>query len=165
MFFDIKNNTLFKMVNKTILIIAQNRGRGSGNVVKQQASYLTAQNHKVIVMYPGNQCSETKAIDIDIRLHTNIIPVHEYLINEKNQKPVHSMPVKEAFGYITDYENALEEAVKQYLPDLIITHHANISTVAVCKVARKYKLPYIVFIHGTGVEPRFGKLFNTRYDD
>lgn len=153
------------MGNKTILIIAQNKGRGSGIVVRQQASYLTTQNHKIIVMYPDNQHSETELININIGLHTNIIPVHEYLTTEKNQKPVHSMSEREAFEYIIDYENALEEAVKQHTPNLIIAHHANISTVAACKVARKYDIPYIVFIHGTGVEPRFGELFDTKYDD
>ena len=75
------------MAKKTIIIISQNKGRGSGVVISQQAKFLKNKGHKVILMYPGNQMFGNGTIDINIPLHTNVIPVHENLPNEKSQKP------------------------------------------------------------------------------
>ena len=38
--------------------------------------------------------------------------------------------------------------------DIIIGHHANITAIATYRVAKKYNKPYVLFLHGTGIEPR-----------
>ncbi len=38
--------------------------------------------------------------------------------------------------------------------DIVIGHHANLSSVAVADVCREAGKPWVLFIHGTGIEPR-----------
>jgi glycosyltransferase involved in cell wall biosynthesis len=56
-----------------------------------------------------------------------------------------------AESIIDDFETTID-SVGQL--DVIVAHHANLSTVAAARVARRRGIPYIVFAHGTGIEPR-----------
>ena len=46
--------------------------------------------------------------------------------------------------------------------DLFIGHHANLSAIATARVARKQDKPYVLFLHGTGIEPRHHGHFDDR---
>jgi len=92
------------------------------------------------------------ADNIDIELHSDVVPVHEYLpVADTAQRPVPTMDGPVAHRYAADYEAALDRIDDI---DLILVHHATISAVAAHAVARRRHIPYIVFIHGTGIEPR-----------
>jgi len=45
--------------------------------------------------------------------------------------------------------------------DVFIGHHANLSAVATARVAREEGKPFVLFLHGTGIEPRL----HGHYDD
>jgi glycosyltransferase involved in cell wall biosynthesis len=62
------------------------------------------------------------------------------------------MTEAESSAIVDDFERAIEQLGAI---DLIVAHHANVSTVAVARVARRRGIPYVVFVHGTGIEPRF----------
>ena len=38
--------------------------------------------------------------------------------------------------------------------DVVIGHHANLCAIATARVARRHGKPYVLFLHGTGIEPR-----------
>jgi glycosyltransferase involved in cell wall biosynthesis len=61
------------------------------------------------------------------------------------------MDTAEALAYVADYAAALTEGAAD--ADLIIGHHANISAIAVARVALRRGIPYVIFVHGTGIEP------------
>lgn len=136
-----------------IAILLLNQGRGSGEVAREHVKHLIKQGHKVYFLYPGNGGEIDGAMNIDIKLHSDILPVHEYLPSAGDyQKQVARMSHEEMMGYLNDYEKYLEEIASDV--DIFIAHHANLSCVAVNKVATKYNKPYTVFVHGTGIEPR-----------
>ena len=62
------------------------------------------------------------------------------------------MSYKEVYKYIKDYEKDITYIITKV--DIILFHHANISTVAVSNLCKKYSVSYIVFIHGTTIELR-----------
>ncbi len=62
--------------------------------------------------------------------------------------------------YLPDYESALETIAKDI--DIFIGHHANLSAVAVHNIATKYNKPYVLFVHGTGIEPRHEGLWHDK---
>lgn len=94
----------------------------------------------------------------DIKLHSNVMPVHEYLpVHDENQRRVPSMPTGMATRYAADYVAALADLGPV---DLILAHHATITAVAARAVARARGIPYVVFVHGTGIEPRFSGGFS-----
>ncbi len=62
------------------------------------------------------------------------------------------MSYEEVYPYVEDYERALEEFVDDV--DIVIGHHANLTAIATCRVARSRAKPYVLFLHGTGIEPR-----------
>ena len=68
------------------------------------------------------------------------------------QMPVFEMPQSMAASIIEDFEAAIDALGSRV--DVIVAHHANLSTAAVARVARRRGIPYVVFTHGTGVEPR-----------
>lgn len=142
-----------------IAILLLNKGRGSGEVAREHAKHLMKLGHKVFFMHPMIGEGISGAENIDIKLHTNITPVHEYLPSVgENQKQVARMTNAEMKSYLPDYENALESIISDI--DVIIGHHANLSAVAVANVAKKYNKPYVIFVHGTGIEPRHHGLWN-----
>lgn len=142
-----------------IAILLLNQGRGSGEVARQHVKYLIKQGHKVYFLYPGIGKGIKGAVNIDIKLHTSIKPVHEYLPSAgKNQKQVAQMSHEEMVNYLVDYEEALSEIADQV--DIFIGHHANLSAVAVHNVAKQFNKPYVLFLHGTGIEPRHEGLWD-----
>jgi len=81
-----------------------------------------------------------------------VLPVHEYLPRHDGpQQAASKMPESMAGSIIDDFERAID-AIDHF--DVIVAHHANLSTAAVARVARRRDIPYVVFTHGTGIEPR-----------
>ncbi len=143
-----------------IAILLLNHGRGSGEVTRQQVRYLLSQGHQVDYVQPQTGSGIAGAYDSVVNLHTEILPVHEYLPSAgKKQKAVSTMTYNEAAAYLPAYENALETIIQEV--DIIIGHHANLSAIATHNVAQRHKKPYVLFLHGTGIEPRH----QGQYDD
>ncbi|MCB2208872.1 MAG: glycosyltransferase family 4 protein [Bacteroidetes bacterium] len=147
-----------------IAIILLNKGRGSGEVARQHTRFLLKQKHQVYFMHPDIGDGVPGAHNIDIQLHSDIIPVHEYLPSAgEEQKQVASMDFDEMMAYLPDYEKALNSIADDI--DIIIGHHANITAIATYRVAIKYNKPYVLFLHGTGIEPRhLGKWDDRSWD-
>lgn len=142
-----------------IAILLLNKGRGSGEVAREHVRHLLKLGHKVYFLYPGNDGEIAGAENVDIKLHTQIIPVHEYLPSAgKEQSQVARMNHKEMMAYLPDYENALRSVAADV--DIFIGHHANISAIAVHNVAKEFNKPYVLFLHGTAIEPRLEGLWN-----
>ena len=147
-----------------VAILLLNAGRGSGEVARQHARHLVGTGHTVHFMHPAvGECVEG-AINKDIPLHSPVTPVHEHLPSAgENQKQVARMSFEEATAYVADYARALEEVAGEV--DLFFGHHANLSAVATAQVAREVGKPYVLFLHGTGIEPRHQGGYNDRVWD
>lgn len=144
-----------------IAILLLNKGRGSGEVAREHVRHLLKLGHKVYFLHPGIGQGIKGAENIDIRLHTDVYPVHEYLPSAgTTQKQVASMTHSEMLAYLPDYEKALESIAKDV--DIFIGHHANLSAVAVHNVAEKFSKAYVLFLHGTGIEPRHEGLWDDK---
>jgi len=142
-----------------IAILLLNKGRGSGEVAREHVRHLLKQGHTVYLLYPGNKNSVPGAFNIDVPLPASITPVHEYLPSAGNdQKQVARMSFEEMAPYLTAYESAIENIADEV--DIFIGHHANLSAVAVYHVAKKFNKPYVLFLHGTGIEPRHEGLWD-----
>ncbi|MDP2722366.1 MAG: glycosyltransferase family 4 protein [Bacteroidales bacterium] len=142
-----------------IAILLLNKGRGSGEVAREHVKHLLTLGHTVYFLYPGNTEGVDGAVNIDIQLHTHIYPVHEYLPSAGvDQKQVARMSAGEMSSYARDYELALETIAGEV--DIFIGHHANVTAVAVHRIAKKYNKPYVLFVHGTGIEPRHHGLWD-----
>jgi glycosyltransferase involved in cell wall biosynthesis len=138
-------------VNVAILLL--NAGRGSGEVARRQAEYLVREGCRVHFMHPRVGDGVPGAVNVDIPLHSPVVPVHEYLPSAGDtQEQVASMTHERAMTYLADYERALQDVVADV--DIVYGHHANISAVATARVARAAGKPYVLFLHGTGIEPR-----------
>jgi hypothetical protein len=108
-------------------------------------------HHEVILMHPDVGAGVAGCRNIDIELHSDILPVHEYLPSAGDkQKPVSSMSCDEAIAYATHYEAALEPVVDDV--DIVIGHHANLCAIATARDARRHGKPYVLFLHGTGIQ-------------
>ncbi len=143
-----------------IAILLLNHGRGSGEVARQHARYLVEQGNKVYFVQPQKGSGVEGASDVAVKLHTDVLPVHEYLpAAGKGQKAVSSMSFREMAEYLPAYESALESVIEDV--DIIIGHHANLSAIATRNVADRHNKPYVLFLHGTGIEPRH----HGQYDD
>lgn len=144
-----------------IAILLLNKGRGSGEVARKHVKYLIKQGHRVFFLYPEIGDGIPGAVNIDIKLHTDIKPVHEYLPSAgKKQKQVARMTFDEMSEYLPDYEKALDSIADEV--DIFIGHHANLSAIAVYNIAEKYNKPYVLFLHGTGIEPRHDGLWDDK---
>lgn len=149
--------TKFVLMNIAILLL--NKGRGSGEVAREHVRHLLKMGHKVYFLYPGNKGEIEGAENIDIKLHSQIMPVHEYLPSAgKEQHQVARMNHEEMMMYLPDYEKALRYIANDV--DIFIGHHANLSAVAVHNVAKEFNKPYVLFVHGTGIEPHHEGLWN-----
>lgn len=147
-----------------IAILLLNTGRGSGEVARQHVRHLVRQGHKVYFMHPGMSDGVPGAVNLDIVLHTPVTPVHEYLpAAGSRQKQVARMSFEEMSAYLPDYEKVLESIAGE--TDIFIGHHANLSAIAVHNVAKKHNKPFVLFIHGTGIEPRHEELWDDRVWD
>lgn len=144
-----------------IAILLLNQGRGSGEVAREHVKHLLKLGHKVYFLHPGIDDGIEGANNINIVLHTNIKPVHEYLPSAgKDQKQVARMSHEEMNAYLNDYEISLGEIADDV--DIFIGHHANLSAVAVHNIAKRFNKPYVLFLHGTGIEPRHEGLWDDK---
>jgi len=144
-----------------VAILLLNAGRGSGEVARQQARYLVGHGHRVHFMHPALKTGVDGAVNTHIELHTTVVPVHEFLPSAgANQKQVARMSHDEVAPYIQDYERALEKLIVDV--DIVVGHHANLSAIATAGVARRAGKPYVLFLHGTGIEPRHEGLYDDR---
>lgn len=135
-----------------ITILSLNRGRGSGEVMRAHAVELMRHGHDVQLLYPLMDDGVAGADNRDVPLHSPVLPVHEYLPDARvEQRQVAAMDTAEALAYAADYAAALANATSD--AELIVGHHANISAVAVSRVALRRGIPYVIFVHGTGIEP------------
>jgi glycosyltransferase involved in cell wall biosynthesis len=144
-----------------VVILLLNRGRGSGVVAKEHGQYLLKQGHDVYYMHPNVGKGVDGAHNKEVHLPNDTMPVHEYLPSAKDsQKAVSSMGYSEAMEYVPAYENALEEVIEE--ADLVIGHHANLSAIATANICKRYNKPYVLFLHGTGIEPRHHGLYDDK---
>ena len=135
-----------------VVVLTLNRGRGSGSVARDEVEALIGAGHRVTYMYAGMSERVMGADNIDVSLHLSTVPVHEYLpAAESRQRRVSAMPTRVARRYTDDFVAALM-AIEDV--DLIVAHHATITSVAARAAARARSIPYVVFVHGTGIEPR-----------
>ena len=136
-----------------IAVLMLNSGRGSGEVARQQIRYLASNGNRVYFMHPNIGEGTPGAINIDIELHTSTTPVHEHLPSAgRTQEQVAGMSYERALSYLSDYESALESVIDEV--DIVLGHHASISAIAAANVAVRAGKPYVLFLHGTGIEPR-----------
>lgn len=144
-----------------LAILLLNAGRGSGEVARQQARYLAASGCQVFFMHPGIGQGAPGAVNRDVDLHSTIMPVHEHLPSAgRTQAQVARMSYERAASYLPDYERALESVIADV--DIVLGHHANISAIATANVANRAGKPYVLFLHGTGIEPRHEGLYDDR---
>ncbi len=144
-----------------VAILLLNKGRGSGVVAKDQAAYLLSQNHTVYYIHPEVGTGVTGAHNIDVHLNSIHLPVHEYLPSAKeDQKAVSSMSYNEAMSYLPAYESALESNILDI--DIVIGHHANLTAIVTANICKRHHKPYVLFLHGTGIEPRHHGLYNDK---
>ncbi|NND95350.1 MAG: glycosyltransferase family 4 protein [Flavobacteriales bacterium] len=136
-----------------VAILLLNRGRGSGVVAKEHGKYLLEHGHDVFFLHPYVGEGLEGAHNIDIHLNSPIVPVHEYLPSaHENQKAVSRMGYDEAMSYVPVYESSLEEIIDQV--DIVMGHHANLTAIATANVCKRHNRPFVLFLHGTGIEPR-----------
>ena len=61
-------------------LVLLNKGGGSGEVVRQYVEHLILSGHKIYFLYPFVKENIIRnAVNVDVKLHSDIIPVHEYL--------------------------------------------------------------------------------------
>ncbi len=136
-----------------LAIMLLNAGRGSGEVARQHVRQLVARGNDVTFLHPGIGDGVPGATNLDVELPGPVTPVHEYLPSAgAEQKAVSSMSYDEALGFLPPYEKALEAIVAE--TDLVIGHHANLVALATARVCRRHGKPFVLFLHGTGIEPR-----------
>ena len=136
-----------------VAILLLNKGRGSGVVAKEHGEFLLKQGHEVYFMHPDVGKGVDGAHNREVDLSHDIMPVHEYLPSaEDSQKAVSSMNYSEAMDYVPAYESALENVIEDV--DIVIGHHANLTAIATANICEQYHKPYVLFLHGTGIEPR-----------
>jgi glycosyltransferase involved in cell wall biosynthesis len=143
-----------------IAMLLLNQGRGSGEVARNHARFLIDRGHELHFAHPRVGDGVPGASNHDVSLHCDVMPVHEYLPSAANgQKAVSTMSAEEAFAYLPAYEATLESVADSV--DLFYGHHANLTAIATANVARRHNKPYVLFLHGTGIEPRL----HGGYDD
>jgi glycosyltransferase involved in cell wall biosynthesis len=144
-----------------IAYLLLNQGRGSGEVARQQIHCLIERGHHVYLLHPHIDEGVEGADHVDVQLHTECIPVHEYLpAAGDQQRAVSMMSFEEAVAYLPAYEHALESVIRDV--DLVIGNHANLSAIATHAVAKQWQKPYVLFLHGTGIEPRHAGGYDDR---
>lgn len=143
-----------------ITIVLLNKGRGSGEVARQHVRELIRRGHDVTLVHPGIGAGVPGATNVDVPLHRPLQPVHEYLpASGENQQAVSTMAADLALAYVDDFRGVLERTAAD--ADLVIGHHGNISSVAAGEFATRAGIPHVLFLHGTGIEPRL----HGGYDD
>ncbi len=134
-------------------VLMLNRGRGSGEVARDHVAALVGSGHRVCLLHPVVGDGVPGADRRDVRLHAPVVPVHEFLpVAGSEQQPVAEIAAPVALAYADDYEAALDDVAADL--DVIVAHHANLTAIAAHRVAYRHGLPFAVFVHGTGIEPR-----------
>ncbi len=133
-------------------VLLLNRGRGSGGVARQHARSLLDAGHRVTFMHPRMGSGVAGAENVNVALHTDVMPVHEFLpAAGDQQQAVSTMTPVQALRYTADIAAALSSLDHV---DVVVAHHANLTSVAARYFADRMRIPYVVFAHGTGIEPR-----------
>jgi glycosyltransferase involved in cell wall biosynthesis len=136
-----------------VAVVALNKGRGSGQVARHHMRALVGAGHDVTSIHA---CASAYLPGVDQREVTpadGVLPVHEYLPGHTGpQLATSQMPAAQASRIIDEFEAAVDTI--HPATEILVAHHANLSTVAVARVARRRSIPYVVFVHGTGIEPR-----------
>ena len=70
------------------------------------------------------------------------------------------MSYDEAMDYVPAYEDALEEIILD--TDIVIGHHANLTAITTANICKRYNKPYVLFLHGTGIEPRIHGFYDDK---
>lgn len=144
------DGTVRTAMNVAVLML--NRGRGSGVVARQHARALLARGHNVTLVYPGAERGG-RFDEVDVELSGSTLPVHEYLPDAPGrQQQVSQMDAATVEAHVADYERALLEGATE--ADVIVCHHGNLTAPVAQRVADALSIPFVVFVHGTGIEPR-----------
>ncbi len=143
-----------------IAVLLLNQGRGSGEVARHHVRHLVDRGHTVYLLYPRIGSGVEGAVNLDVPLPDSTVPVHEHLpAAGEDERVVGEMELDEALAYLRCYEGALGPLEDDV--DLILGHHASLTAVASHGAARRTGIPFALFLHGTGIEPRH----HGRYDD
>ena len=136
-----------------VAMMLLNAGRGSGEVARQHARQLVSRGNEVVFTHPRVGEGVVGATNLDIELPGSVTPVHEYLPSAgPAQQAVSTMTHDEAMAFMPAYERTLESIVRDV--DIVIGHHANLVALATARVCRRHDRPFVLFLHGTGIEPR-----------
>lgn len=130
-------------------------GGGSGFYTKNVAKNLKALGHNVYIIIPENTVEIEKIEGVTIK------PVFfKYIENIKNQLPFNfgcftthprsnitfnQYTDEQLEIYIKAFENAIENAIKKFKPDIIHSGHIWLLS----NIASKYKIPTVITSHGT----------------
>ncbi len=131
-----------------ILVIVLNRGRGSGEYVRQMCKRLVLQGFQFTIASTQEVLVEG-CESVVVPLESSVVPVHEYLPGAK-QKPVYSMEYEEAYKIVQAYLDTLKPRMNEF--ELIHTHHANVTAIAGQRLGEEFKIPVVNTVHGTGLE-------------
>jgi len=135
-----------------IAIILLNQGRGSGEVARQHARELLRHGHDVAFIHAANTGNVEGVRNVDVLIGDAPLPTHEYLpAGGTDQQAVSAMDAATAESYLPAYTAALDSLGPL---DLVYAHHANLTAIAAHDYATRTETPYVLFLHGTGIEPR-----------
>ncbi|MHA2233333.1 MAG: glycosyltransferase family 4 protein [Candidatus Hodarchaeales archaeon] len=130
-----------------LLVLVLNKGRGSGEYVRQTYKRLVADGYTITI-------ASTQRVEVEgcksLVIPLERIPVHEYLPGAPNQKPVYSMNSTEVQVIIDEFLNSLRPLMGQV--NLIHCHHANVTAIIGFLLAQEFAIPIVNTVHGTGLE-------------
>ncbi len=135
-----------------VAVVTLNRGRGSGAIARNQVIALQRRGHVATLVHAGQGQGDVPIHEVPIS--SDLLPAHEYLTGHAGrQQTVSSMDAEEASWFVADFDASLRSL--DPAPDLIVGHHANITAIATQHAAEHFGIPYVLFVHGTGIEPRY----------
>lgn len=130
-----------------LLVLVLNKGRGSGEYVRQTYKRLVAYGYSITI-------ASTQRVEVEgcksLVVPFERIPVHEYLPGAPNQKPVYAMNAAEVQVIIHEFLNSLRPLMSQF--DIIHCHHANVTAIIGFLLAQEFAIPIVNTVHGTGLE-------------
>ncbi|MFX0113759.1 MAG: glycosyltransferase family 4 protein [Candidatus Hodarchaeota archaeon] len=130
-----------------LLAIILNRGRGSGEYVRQTYKRLAGYGYAITI-------ASTQRVEVEgcksLVVPLERIPVHEYLPGAPNQKPVYAMNAAEVQAIIHEFLTILRPLMSHF--DLIHAHHANVTAIIGYLLAQEFEVPIVNTVHGTGLE-------------
>ncbi|MFQ5979878.1 MAG: glycosyltransferase family 4 protein [Candidatus Heimdallarchaeota archaeon] len=130
-----------------LLVIVLNKGRGSGEYVRQTYKRLVTFGYSITI-------ASTQRVEVEgcksLVVPLERIPVHEYLPGAANQKPVYAMNATEVQIIIDEFLNHLRPLMGEI--DLIHCHHANVTAIIGFLLAQEFAIPIVNTVHGTGLE-------------